>query len=95
MKESCKRALRDYMTSRFAQARKNSGLTQARFSEKLMMDTRSYVALEHGDSLCCTLTFMLYLCFLCEDVDGLVDDLRNIILTAQKQEKYPQEQSAS
>ena len=45
-----------------------------------MMDTRSYAALEHGDSLCCTLTFILYLVLFCNDVEGLVSDLREIVL---------------
>ena len=45
-----------------------------------MMDTRSYAALEHGDSLCCTLTFILYLVLFCKDVDELVMDLREIVM---------------
>ena len=87
MKQSCKCALREYMTNCLTQVRKDSGLTQAKFSEKLMMDTRSYAALEHGDSLCCTLTFILYLCYFCKDVDGLIADLRKIITDVQKHEK--------
>ena len=41
MKHICKCALRSYMTRCLTDARKQSHLTQARFSEKLMMDTRS------------------------------------------------------
>lgn len=88
MKDSCKCALRFYLTNCFAKTRKFEKLTQAKFSEKLMMDTRSYASLEHGKSLCCTLTFIIYLCFFCKDVDALVQDLRQILLDVQKGERY-------
>ncbi len=88
MKNGCKCALRTYLTDCLAKTRKCEKLTQAKFSEKLMMDTRSYASLEHGKSLCCTLTFILYLCFFCKDVDALVQDLRHIILEAQKDDRH-------
>ena len=90
MKYQCKCSLRDYLSQRLAKARKEAGMTQSRFSELLMMDTRSYVDLEHAQSFCCTLTFILYLCFCCEDVVGLVDDLRRIV-----QEVYDKQSNAS
>lgn len=90
MKRICKSALRSYMTRCLTDARKQSHLTQARFSEKLMMDTRSYANLEHGKSLCCTLTFINYLVFLCKDVDALIQDLRKIIIAS-----YENDRSAS
>ena len=90
MKHTCKCALRSYMTRCLSDARKEANLTQARFSEKLMMDTRSYSDLEHGKSLCCTLTFIIYLVFFCKDVDALIRDLREIIIDA-----YNDERSAS
>ena len=87
MKTTCRCALRDYLTNRLIESRKNNGLTQAKFSEILMIDTRSYAALEHGESLCCTLTFIIYICFICEDVNKLVDDLRNILIKTQNTTK--------
>ena len=78
MKYECKCALRAYMAARFARTRKDAELTQAAFSEILMVDTRSYVDLEHGRNLCGTLTFV----FLCKDVDDFVQELRKIILDA-------------
>ena len=89
MKQLCKCDLRDYMTTCFVKARKSENLTQAKFSEKLMMDVRSYASLEHGKSLCCTLTFVTYLCFLCKDVNALVHDLREILLKAYSGEHTP------
>ncbi|MBQ8507183.1 MAG: helix-turn-helix transcriptional regulator [Clostridia bacterium] len=86
MKNTCRCALRDYMTKRLAKTRKEAGLTQAKFSEQLMMDTRSYAALEHGKSLCCTLTFIIYMARCCKDTDGLIRDLRQILQDAQDNE---------
>ena len=54
-----------------------------------MMDTRSYADLEHGKSLCCTLTFIIYLVFFCKDV-ALIHDLRKIIIAS-----YENDRSAS
>lgn len=85
MKHACKCALRDYMANRLLATRKDKRLTQAKFSEDLMIDTRSYVSLEHGENLCCTLTFIIYLCFCCNDVNRLIDDLRQIILKTQNE----------
>lgn len=79
MKQLCKCAFRDYLTQILYKARKDGNLTQAKFAEKLMMDTRSYVCLEHGENLCCTFTFILYLVLFCKDVNGLVSDLRQIL----------------
>ena len=87
IKQLCKCELEDYMTDILFKTRKSEKVTQARFSEKLMMDVRSYAALEHGENLCCTLTFIIYLCFFCKDVDGLVQDLRSILLKAQSDER--------
>ena len=87
VKHLCKCDLRDYMADCLAKARKHERLFQAKFSERLMMDVRSYASLEHGESLCCTLTFIIYLCFFCKDVDALVRDLRNILLKAQNGER--------
>ena len=87
MKQLCKCRLKDYMTERLIAARKQQNLTQAKFSEKLMMDTRSYVSMENGESFCCTLTFIIYLCFYCNDTEDLISNLRKIILKAQNNEK--------
>ena len=67
------------MTECLVSARKTEHLTQAEFSRMLKMETRSYAALEHGENLCSTLTFMIYLCYFCKDVEELIFDLRSII----------------
>lgn len=87
MKNQCKCIFRDYLSQRLVKTRKETGLTQAQFSELLMMDTRSYADLEHAQSLCCTFTFILYLCFCCKDVENLVAELRQIVLDVYNREK--------
>ena len=57
MKNTCKCILRDDLSKSLAQTRKDAHLTQAQFSERLMMDTRAYADLERAHNLCCTLTF--------------------------------------
>lgn len=82
MKRTLKSSLRTYMSRRFLNTRKANHLTQAKFAEYLMMDTRSYSALEHGKSLCSMLTFVLYLVFFCKDPDVLIHELREIVLNS-------------
>ncbi len=88
MKKLCKYALRDYMTQLLFKARQDEQLTQAKFAELLMMDTRSYSDLEHGESLCCTLTFIIYLVSFCKDTDALVRDLRMLLFNASNDERF-------
>ena len=82
MRNSCKRALRVYMSRRFKQERREAGLTQSQFADKLLMDLRSYAALEKGKNLCSTVTFAVYLTLLCEDPDVLIEELRQVLLDA-------------
>lgn len=89
MKNIYKCALKDYLTDCLCKTRKSNKLTQAEFSEALMMDVRSYVCLEHGKNLCCTLTFIIFICFYCKDVDGHINDLRKILLAYKNSEHTP------
>lgn len=79
MKSTLKSSLRNYMSKRLLNTRKANHLTQAKFAEHLMMDTRSYSSLEHGKNLCSMLTFVLYLVFFCKDFDTLICELREIV----------------
>lgn len=82
MKNTCKCELRTYMSQRLVQTRKEQHLSQTKFSERLMMDPRSYADLEHGECLCCTLTFVLFLMFCCKDRDMILEDMKALILKA-------------
>ncbi|MCI5847718.1 MAG: helix-turn-helix domain-containing protein [Clostridiales bacterium] len=80
MKEACKCALRDFMMERLTQVRFEKKLTQAKFAELLMLDTRSYAAIEKGEYGCCALTLVMYLLYCCDDIDGFFDELRPRIM---------------
>ncbi len=90
MKHICNCVLREFMSKHLREARKTYGMTQARFSEILKLDVRSYAALEHAENLCCTQTFILFLAFFCPDANALIKELQEIILKI-----YDNEQSAS
>ena len=53
------------------------GLTQSQMAEKLAMDDRSYIDLDHGKSCCSAVTLALFLVYVCEDAVGFLEDLRH------------------
>lgn len=59
------------------QTRSQLGLTQSQMAEKLVMDDRSYIDLDHGKTCCSAVTLALFLVYVCEDVYGFVEELRN------------------
>lgn len=58
-------------------ARINAGLTQSKMAERLAMDERSYIDLDHEKTCCSAITLALFLVYVCEDVDGFVKELRH------------------
>ena len=54
-----------------------NNLTQAQMAEYLVMDIRSYADIDSGKSSCGLLTFVLYLIYLCPDIDKLMDEIRD------------------
>ena len=80
MTKACKCASRDFLMERLTQVRFEKKLTQAKFAELLMLDTRSYAAIEKGEYGCCALTLVMYLLFCCDDIDGFFDELRPRIM---------------
>lgn len=60
-------------------SRATGNLTQSEMAERLAMDDRSYIDLEHGKSCCSAVTLALFLAYACEDVPKFLSDLRNAI----------------
>ena len=54
-------------------------LTQVQMAERLCMDERSYIDLEHGKNGCSVVTLMLFLLYECSDVDIFLRELREIL----------------
>ena len=57
-------------------AKTENNLTQAQMAEYFVMDVRSYADIDSGKSSCGLLTFVLYLMYLCPDIDELIEEIR-------------------
>lgn len=74
----CRCEIRKCLSECMLNTRKELSLSQMEFAEKLNMDRRSYLELEHGRNLCCTITLLLYLIYCCSDPDGLLRECKKI-----------------
>ena len=79
MKQSCKDALKELLQRRLLEERKQRGLSQVAFARLLMLDVRSYIALEHGDFLCSTTTLLRFLFTCSSNPNALLEEMREII----------------
>ena len=70
--------LKRYFCHQLVQTRTSLGLTQFAMAERLMMDERSYIDLDHGKSCCSALTLVLFLIYSCEDPLAFLHELRDI-----------------
>lgn len=70
--------LRDCLSNCMLKTRNELNLSQMEFAEGLCMDRRSYVDLEHGKNLCCSMTLLLFLVYYCKDPMGLLDQCKKI-----------------
>lgn len=43
------------------------------------MDPRSYSNIDNGKSMCSTLTFVLFLIYLCPDPDELIREIKEVL----------------
>ena len=71
--------LKRYFYHQLIQARERLGATQAEMAERLAMDERSYIELDHGNSCCSGLTLALFLAFCCDDPTDFVEGLRRAL----------------
>lgn len=53
--------------------------TQSEMSERLAMDERSYIDLEHGKTCCSAVTLALYLTLCCDDPARSLEELRRAL----------------
>ena len=68
---------KEVITEHIKATRKELGLTQAEMAAKLQIDLRTYCNIESGRSLCGTMTLLMYLLYICPDVNGLLDEIKN------------------
>ena len=78
MREKCKNILRIYFYNQIIMMRNNMGLTQGQMAELLQMTRRSYADLEIKASCCGAITLILFLIYICEDVDLFLSELKTL-----------------
>ena len=79
MKQECKDEEKNCLKQQLALERKRQRMPQTAFARALDIDVRSYIALEHGDSLCGTMTLIIFLTTICPDPLLVLGDLKSII----------------
>lgn len=77
MRKTYHTILKEQFHIRLIRARVRLELTQAEMAEKLHMDDRSYSDLDTGKNCCSAVTLALFLVFICEDVEGFLEELRH------------------
>jgi len=77
----CRCAIKDYLMRMLQETRASCNLTQLEFSEQLFIDPRSYSRIEHGERMCCLMTFAAYLAYHCKDPNRIASDFRHIFET--------------
>ena len=77
MRRIYRNVLKNHFHVHLVQIRTSSGLTQSEMAEKLLMDDRSYIDLDHGKTCCSAVTLALFLVYVCEDVHTFLEELRH------------------
>lgn len=75
--------LREQFHHALIEARKRKELSQAQMAEKLAMDERSYIDLDHGKTCCSAVTLALFLIYVCEDTGKFLSELKDALEAAQ------------
>ena len=67
--------LKTFFYKHLVKLRASLNLTQTAMAQRLSMDVRSYIALDHGESCCSALTLSRYLIYCC-NANAFLMDLR-------------------
>lgn len=81
MRKTYQIILRGYFNQCLVQQRTKLHMTQAEMAERLAMDDRSYIDLDHGKTCCGAVTLALYIAFVCDDVQQFAEGLRHAFNT--------------
>lgn len=77
MRKTYHTLLKRHFHSTLVRTRTNLGLTQSEMAERLAMDDRSFIDLDHGKTCCSAVTLVLFLIYVCDDVDGFLEELQH------------------
>ncbi len=76
MKEDYRAALKKTLCTWMGITRLSMNMTQEMMAEILLIDVRSYADIDRGISLCGTLTFVLFLVYLCPEPATLLNEIK-------------------
>ena len=76
MRKTYEKILKKHFYEHLISKREELHLSQVKMADKLIMDTRSYVNLDHGKTGCSALTLALYLIYFCDDPKDFLNELR-------------------
>lgn len=75
----CRCELRSFLSDCFLHTRKDLNLTQMEFAFDLGIDRRSYLDIEHKNTMCCAITLLVYLCYFCDDPLEVLEACKRIL----------------
>ena len=76
MRKTYRDVLKKQFRIHLVHSRTANGLTQSQMAEKLSMDDRSYIDLDHGKTCCSALTLALFLIYISADPIAFLEELR-------------------
>ncbi len=78
MRKQYKQILKVFFHRKVLAARRELEISQEEMARRLVMDSRTYVDLEHGKYSCSAVTLAIYLIFVCKDADAFLKELRQV-----------------
>lgn len=81
MRNTYRKVLKNCFNNVLVRTRTEQALTQSQMAERLAMDERSYIDLDHGKSCCSAVTLALFLIYCCRDPLGFLGEIKNAIET--------------
>ena len=71
--------LKEHFHRALVETREHRKMSQAQIAEKLAMDERSYIDLDHGKTCCSAVTLALFLIYVCDDASKFLAELKNAL----------------
>lgn len=91
MRKAYQMLIREYFCRTIFEHRIQHNLTQAEMAERLCMDERSYIDLEHGKYGCSVVTLVLYMIFECPDIEKFLSDMERLFTGAAEDKITPKD----
>lgn len=84
MRKEYTKVLKTIFHKKLIQRREALGMSQEEMAERLSMACRTYIDLDHGKTCCSSITFVLFLLYVCEDPMKFLEELRYAIEACDK-----------